>query len=308
MRSLLFTTLVLLGSVGAAQAEVNVGISIGINMPTYPHLTVVPGYPVYYDPDADGNYFFYDGQYWVYDDDNWYASSWYNGPWMMVDPFYVPVYVLRVPVRYYRRPPMYFSAWRRDAPPRWGDHWGRGWEQRRNGWDRWDRKSVPRAAPLPTYQRQYAGDRYPRDTVQQRSLGAQNYRYQPRDPAAQHVQQRINSARPDVQSRDQQRDQQRDESNSRMRNESQPHDSPRQQPTSRPPAMEQQQRPQNQPRQRDSEPERRQQPMPERERPAPPQRQQMESPNRGRDESGAPGGAGRERGNRDHDDRGGDRR
>ena len=41
----------------------------------------VPGYPVYYAPDIGGNYFFYDGRYWVYQDDNWYSSSWYNGPW-----------------------------------------------------------------------------------------------------------------------------------------------------------------------------------------------------------------------------------
>ena len=309
MRSLLVAMFVLLGSVSAAQAEVNVGISIGINMPVYPHLTVVPGYPVYYDPDADGNYFFYDGQYWVYDDDNWYASDWYNGPWVAVEPFYVPVYVLRVPVRYYRRPPVYFSAWRRDAPPRWGEHWGPSWEQRRNGWDHWDRRSVPHAAPLPTYQRQYSGERYPRDTVQQRSLGAQNYRYQPRDPVAQHVQQRINSTRSDNQSRDQSRDQSHDQSNNRMRNEPQPQKPARQQPTPtpRPPAIEQQHRQQNQPAQRDNQPERRQQPMPERTGPAPSQRPQIEPRDKGREQPPATRDMGRERGNKEHDDRGDDR-
>jgi len=78
--------LLLLCSVSAAEAQISIGIglpnvSIGINLPLYPELVRVPGYPVYYAPRMDANYFFYDGMYWVYLDDNWYASSWYNGPW-----------------------------------------------------------------------------------------------------------------------------------------------------------------------------------------------------------------------------------
>jgi hypothetical protein len=169
-----------------AQVSVGVGIavpgvSIGINVPAYPELVVVPGYPVYYAPRLRSNYFFYDGMYWVYVDDNWYASSWYNGPWALVGPEVVPVFLLRVPVRYYRSPPAYFRGWRSDAPPRWGQHWGNQWEQRRSGWDRWDRRSAPAAAPLPVYQRQYSGDRYPRAVEQQQVLVGQRYRYQPRD-------------------------------------------------------------------------------------------------------------------------------
>ena len=76
----------LLCSVTSAAAQVSIGIglpnvSIGINLPLFPELVPVPGYPVYYAPRVDANYFFYDGMYWVYQDDNWYASSWYNGPW-----------------------------------------------------------------------------------------------------------------------------------------------------------------------------------------------------------------------------------
>lgn len=67
-------------------------------------LIEVPGYPVYYAPDLDANLFFYDGVYWVYSQDGWYASSWYDGPWDLIEPEYVPYFVLRVPVRYYRRP------------------------------------------------------------------------------------------------------------------------------------------------------------------------------------------------------------
>jgi hypothetical protein len=62
-------------------AFADVQVSIGINVPIYPRLVVVPGYPVYYAPQLDSNYFFYDGLYWVFQDDNWYQSSWYNGPW-----------------------------------------------------------------------------------------------------------------------------------------------------------------------------------------------------------------------------------
>jgi hypothetical protein len=172
-------------SVTSAAAQVSIGIgrpsvSIGINLPLYPELVRVPGYPVYYAPRLNSNVFFYDGLYWVYQDDNWYASSWYNGPWGLVASEGVPLFVLRIPVRYYRQPPAYFSGWRLDAPPRWGEHWGNEWEQQRSGWERWNRSSAPAPAPLPVYQRQYSGDRYPR-VEQQQALHSQEYRYQPRD-------------------------------------------------------------------------------------------------------------------------------
>ena len=124
------------------------GLSIGVNVPVYPELVPVPGYPVYYAPNIDSNYFFYDGMYWLFQNDNWYTSSWYNGPWVLVAPDAVPLYVLRVPVRYYRRPPVYFNAWYADAPPRWGEHWGRGWEDHHRGWDRWNHAAVPAPGPV----------------------------------------------------------------------------------------------------------------------------------------------------------------
>ena len=200
MRNFLIVLWMLLCSITSAAAQVSVGIglpgvSIGINVPVYPELVPVPGYPVYYAPQVNSNYFFYDGMYWVYQGDNWYASSWYNGPWELVTPEAVPLFVLRVPVRYYRRPPVYFRGWRSDAPPRWGEHWGSAWEQSRSGWNNWNRRAVPAPAPLPAYQRQYAGTRYPR-VEQQRVLQSQNYRYQPRDTVVQqHYQaQRVQSA------------------------------------------------------------------------------------------------------------------
>ncbi|MHB1184307.1 MAG: hypothetical protein ACYC4A_06360 [Desulfobulbia bacterium] len=164
-------------------------VSIGINLPVYPQLVAVPGYPVYYAPRLNANYFFYDGMYWVYQDDNWYASSWYNGPWGFVEPYYVPLFVLRVPVRYYRQPPVYFRGWPQHAPPRWGHHWGPEWERQRSGWDQWQRSSVPKRAPLPTYQRQYSGEKYPQ-VEKQHEIRSQQYRYQPREKAVrEHFQQ-----------------------------------------------------------------------------------------------------------------------
>jgi len=185
MRYVLIVLWMLFGPVTSAVAQVSIGIglpgvNIGINLQSYPQLVQVPGYPVYYASRLDSNFFFYDGAYWVYERDNWYASSWYNGPWGLVGPEVVPLYVLRIPVRYYRDPPEYFRGWRRDAPPRWGNHWGRDWEQHRRGWDKWDRKTAPAPAPLPVYQRKYAGDRYPQ-AERQRELHSRNYRYRPRD-------------------------------------------------------------------------------------------------------------------------------
>ncbi len=176
----------LLFAVAPSSARTKPGISspsasIGIKLPGYPVLARVPGSPIYYAPRMDSNYFFYDGLYWVYQGDNWYAGSWYNGPWRLVPPDAVPVHVLRVPVRYYRQRPAHFQGWTLSAPPRWGEHWGNGWSQRHAGWDHWKRNSAPASAPLPAYQRQYSGDRYP-GAERQQALQDQHYPYQAHDP------------------------------------------------------------------------------------------------------------------------------
>jgi len=191
MKKLSIGIILLAGSLslppGNAKGEVSLSIgtrnlSVGINIPTYPELAPVPGYPVYYAPRLSSNYFFYDGMYWVYENENWYASYWYNGPWSYVQPEIVPLYILRVPVRYYRHPPSYFRGWASNAPPRWDQHWGRGWEEKRRGWKDWNKGSHPVRAPLPQYQRQYAGDRYPH-LEQQRQLHDSNYSYRPQNRA-----------------------------------------------------------------------------------------------------------------------------
>ena len=45
----------LLALAPVAPASAAVGVSIGINIPVYPRLVAVPGYPVYYAPGVDSN-------------------------------------------------------------------------------------------------------------------------------------------------------------------------------------------------------------------------------------------------------------
>jgi hypothetical protein len=151
------------------------GLSIGIDVPSFPRLQRVPGYPVYYDAQSASNYFFYDGLYWVYQNDGWYQSTWYDGPWQLTPEGSVPLFVLRVPVRYYRQPPSYFQGWQANAAPRWGEYWGPAWQREHQGWDRWDRQRMPAVAPLPTYQRRYSGEQYPREPQRQNELHQQQY-------------------------------------------------------------------------------------------------------------------------------------
>ncbi len=190
MRSLILLVCLALASIATLPAAAQVsfgfsapGVSIGINVPAYPRLVPVPGYPVYYAPGLRANYFFYDGLYWIFQDGNWYESTWYNGPWYLVSPDAVPLYVLRVPVRYYRAPPPFFYGWAVNEPPHWHEHWGHEWAERHRGWEHWDHGRVPRAAPLPSYQQRFSGERYPHVVEDQARLAQRNYRYQPRDQA-----------------------------------------------------------------------------------------------------------------------------
>ena len=111
----------------AAPARAQLSVSIGIELPVRPRLAQVPGYPVYYAPQVDSNYFYYGGRYWVYAGDGWYAGRGYNGPWQRLGPGQVPLPLLQVPVRYYRAPPRAFEGWRPDEAPRWGEHGSPRW-------------------------------------------------------------------------------------------------------------------------------------------------------------------------------------
>lgn len=158
-----------------------VNVSIGINVPVYPDLRRIPGYPVYYAPHLHANYFFYDGLYWVYVPDGWYVSPWYDGPWERVAIDGMPPFLLRIPLRYYGYPPATFPRyWVMNAPPRWDVVWGADWARRHHDWKRWNRAAVPAPAPLPRYQQRYSRANYPND-AQRRELVQQHYRYAPRD-------------------------------------------------------------------------------------------------------------------------------
>ncbi len=167
---------------GTISAEAQVSVSIGIDVPAFPRLEIVPNYPVYYAPNVRGNYFFFDGLFWVFnvEDGYWYSSSWYNGPWVFVEPVYVPQVILVIPYRYYRVRPHYWGAWAYDRPPRWGYHWGPQWESSRRDWDRWDRRRSYAEAPLPVYQRKYDKNHYPAP-AEQITIRNERYRYEPKD-------------------------------------------------------------------------------------------------------------------------------
>ncbi len=181
-------TIFLGGTAALAQVSVGIalpGVNIGINVPVYPRMIQVPGHPVYYAPQSNSNYFFYDGLYWVYQNDRWYESSWYNGPWQGLEPEQVPVYLLRVPVRYYRAPPGHFHGWGRNSAPRWGEHWGPRWQQAHGDWDRPHRNDAVRAAPLPVYQQPYYGARYPYAPARQEAIRVEQYRFRPQETVTQ---------------------------------------------------------------------------------------------------------------------------
>ena len=99
MKSMSLAICLAIGLVGTpAYSQISVGIGlpsvqIGFNIPAYPQLVIVPGYPVYYAPSVDANLFFYDGLYWCLNDDTWYSSSWYNGPWSVVAIEAVPLFL-----------------------------------------------------------------------------------------------------------------------------------------------------------------------------------------------------------------------
>ena len=174
-RALAFLVLVIAAIFPAAAQEY---YDIGVDLPQYPEMQPVEDSPVYYAPGVDSNYFYYDGQYWDYSNDAWYTSAWYNGPWAYVEPIYVPTYVLWVPIRFYRRPPVFFRRWNPNAPPRWADRWGRNWQVRHNEIFGGQHARQPVRAPLPDYQRQFNRANYPRPQ-QQAAIHAQHYSYRP---------------------------------------------------------------------------------------------------------------------------------
>lgn len=141
----LLLTAALLVLVLVVPAPAQIRVDVGINLPAPPSLIVVPGTPVYYAPRAPANVFLYGHQYYAFTNGGWYVGPNWNGPWVVVEPAFVPLPVLRVPVRYYPAPPPQWRGWARAAPPRWDAHYGRSWRESsserdwREKEERWDR-------------------------------------------------------------------------------------------------------------------------------------------------------------------------
>lgn len=183
MRCPLAVLALLLASIGAVRADVGIrtGVDLGVDLPAHPRLIRVPGHPVHYDPRIRLNYFFFDGMFWMFENERWYASTWYNGPWNRVGIYDVPVYVLRVPVRYYHRPPPYFHGWNIDAPPRWSERRGPERDARGEDWAQRDRRATPNRTP-------HAGIRHPQ--AAERQHGVRTYPLREDFTGRQHAPQR----------------------------------------------------------------------------------------------------------------------
>jgi len=125
----------LLAVVMATPVYAQVHVDIGIHFPAPPPLVVVPETPrVQYvptEPTEAANLFLYNGQYWAFANGDWYVSRGYNGPWIVVEPQFVPRPILLVPVRYYHIPPEHWRQWEDRQPPRWHEDWGREWADKR---------------------------------------------------------------------------------------------------------------------------------------------------------------------------------
>lgn len=180
-----FALALLLLAASASPAFAQEYYDLDVDLPSYPEMQPIPESPVYYAPAVDANYFYYDGQYWDYFDDGWYSSPWYNGPWTFVDPIFVPTYILWVPIHYYHHRPAYWHGWSGNRPPHWGEHWGRDWQARHNQVYAGRGSRPAQRAPLPTYQRQFSAQNYPRSPQQQMQIHAQNFHYQPREAVTQ---------------------------------------------------------------------------------------------------------------------------
>lgn len=91
-------------------AEVDVSINIGLPLPAVvlsapPAVVMIPGSPVYYDPDIDVDIFFYHGYWYRPYRQRWYRAGHYNGPWRHIAPRAVPTSIVKLPPDYRHIPP-----------------------------------------------------------------------------------------------------------------------------------------------------------------------------------------------------------
>jgi len=98
----------------------------------------------------------------------------------------LPHIVLRVPAQIYSRPPSHFLGWDRPALLRWGEHWGRDWEERHGNCHRWMQREAPLPGLLPNCQSQFPRERYPQP-AELRSPGERHFPYWPHEIADQQI-------------------------------------------------------------------------------------------------------------------------
>ncbi len=86
-----------------AAAEVNVNINFSpppVVVAEPPAVVMVPHSQVYFVPDPHVDVFFYGGFWWSPRGEVWYRAKAYNGPWIVVDRYYVPAPIHHVPRDY----------------------------------------------------------------------------------------------------------------------------------------------------------------------------------------------------------------
>lgn len=70
-----------------------------------PEIIVIETVPEVYYVKGYVNIFFYSNWWYYYSDDEWYASSSYNGPWVVIETYQLPVRFGQIPPGHLRTPP-----------------------------------------------------------------------------------------------------------------------------------------------------------------------------------------------------------
>lgn len=117
----LISSFLIIGSTGAAQAELNVNINIGpppITVSEPPHVVMIPKFGVYFVPGVSYDVFFYNGYWWSPRGDRWYKARQYKGPWGVVQRKHVPGNLFKVPKNYrevYKKEkPINYGQWKKN--------------------------------------------------------------------------------------------------------------------------------------------------------------------------------------------------
>ncbi|MEW6713782.1 MAG: hypothetical protein AB1306_01660 [Nitrospirota bacterium] len=104
----------------------DIDFSIGINIGAPPRQVVVsgspalysiPGTPVYYVPEVSRQIYFYSNNWYRLYNGYWYRASFYNGPWIFLQPESLPVVFTDLSPAYYIYPPreVYRPYWKHKA-------------------------------------------------------------------------------------------------------------------------------------------------------------------------------------------------